>query len=178
MEQIAGYASAAGLSGESLAIATAIGKAESNGDTASRGDVRLMTSVWGPSIGIWQIRSINAQKGTGGERDEIANLDPAHNAKAMMSISSNGHNWLPWSVYTSGKYRTYLAEARLAAHSPATFTGNLDTPAGKALDLLSGGTWARLGLFLFGGLILAFALYKATGVSIPTPIGKAIKAVT
>jgi hypothetical protein len=120
MEQIAGYASAAGLSGEPLATATAIAMAESEGDTDAVGDTRIVSSTWGPSIGLWQIRSINAQRGTGGERDETANRNPANNAKAMMAISSGGKNWLPWSVYTTGKYRQFLA----AATTGRTFSGN------------------------------------------------------
>jgi hypothetical protein len=176
MEQIAGYASAAGLSGEPLATATAIAMAESEGDTDAVGDTRIVSSTWGPSIGLWQIRSINSQRGTGGERDETANRNPANNAKAMMSISSGGKNWLPWSVYTTGKYRQFLAAARLAAHSPAIPSGASAAPAAGGVDLLDGGTWARAGLFVFGGSILAFALYKASG-SPPLPIGGVAKLV-
>lgn len=173
--EVAGYASAAGLSGEPLAIATAIAMAESGGDTDARGDTRLVTSTWGPSIGLWQIRSLNSQKGTGGIRDEIANLDPSHNASAMMSVSNQGRNWHAWSVYTTGAYRTHLARARLAAHSPTVPSAGGDNNNGN-IDLFDGGTWARAGLFVFGGAIITFALYKAAGSpSIPNSIIKAVK---
>jgi len=174
IEQIAGYASAAGLSGEPLAISTAIGMAESHGDTDARGDTRLQSSTWGPSIGIWQIRSLNAQRNTGGLRDEVANLNPSNNARAMFAISEQGRNWHAWTAYNSGEYRAFLAAARLAANSPAMPSGNAST---GGVNLLDGGTWARVGLFVFGGLILAFALYKATGAGIPTNISSIVKAV-
>jgi hypothetical protein len=174
IEQVAGYAAAAGLSGEPLAVATAIAMAESGGDTDARGDARIVTSTWGPSIGLWQIRSLNAQRNTGGLRDEVANINPANNARAMMDISDQGKTWRAWSVYNSGRYRQYLPAARLAAHTPAAPSSTV-AATGGGIDLLDGGTWARAGLFLFGGAILAFALYKATGMG--TPIAKVIKAV-
>lgn len=169
MPQIASYAIGAGLSGEQAAIATAIGRAESGGRTDARGDTGITTRTWGPSIGIWQIRSLNAQRGTGGERDEIANLDPAKNARAMMSISGNGSNWRPWSVYTSGAYRAHLAEARLAVAAPtaggASDAGTAPASTGGGASILTdGGSWTRVGLFIVGGGFTLIALSKMTGL--------------
>lgn len=185
INQIAALAISVGLTGEKAAIATAIAMGESNGNTEARGDTTITTSTWGPSIGLWQIRSINSQRGTGGERDELANTDPAKNARAMMSISSNGRNWRPWSVYTSGKYRTYLAQARLAVANPGAVPagggataapGGGDTGSG-GLDLTSGATWSRVGLFILGGGMVLVVLYKASGAGNIVPVGRALKAV-
>ena len=181
INQIAALALSVGLSGEDAAIATAIAMGESNGNTEARGDTTITTSTWGPSIGLWQIRSINSQRGTGGERDELANTDPTHNAKAMMSVSGGGKNWRPWSVYTSGKYRTYLAQARLAVANPgAVPAGGASGGAagGSGTDLLSnGGTWARVGLFVLGGGMVLVVLYKTSGAGNLIPVGRALKAV-
>jgi len=107
------------------AIATGISKLESNGwDTAARGDTGLQTQKWGPSIGLWQIRSLNAQLGSGGTRDEQANLDPAHNADAMVSISSGGTNWIPWTVWKDQGIRPQVQQiaAQTAADIGLSFT--------------------------------------------------------
>lgn len=167
IEQVARVALDSGWSGEKAAIATAIAMAESGGRTDARGDTTITTSKWGPSIGLWQIRSLNAQRGTGGERDEIANLDPRTNGRHAFAISGSGTNWRPWSVYTSGAYRTHLARARLAVGAPASdVPGGDATAPGGAVNggiLTDPGTWSRVGLFLLGGLIMLVALYRATG---------------
>jgi hypothetical protein len=41
-------------------------------------------------------------------------LDAQCNANAAYRISSGGTSWTPWSVYTSGRYRSFLAEATAA----------------------------------------------------------------
>lgn len=166
INQIARLALDAGWSGEDAAIATAIAMGESGGSTDARGDTTIQTSKWGPSIGLWQIRSLKADKGSGKQRDEIANLSPAINARHAYQISNGGDNWGPWSVYTSGAYRTHLAAARMAVGAPG------DVPASDGatvsgsggLDLLDGGTWARVGLFLMGGILMLLGLYRMTGI--------------
>jgi hypothetical protein len=97
--QLAGLALSTGFTKEQAVTAVAIAIRESGGNSDARGDVGIQTAVYGPSIGLWQIRSLNAQKGTGGERDEQANLNPATNAKHAYSISKGGTNWQPWSTY-------------------------------------------------------------------------------
>jgi cell wall-associated NlpC family hydrolase len=118
-DQVADLAYAVGLRGDALATAIAISYFESftTGpfDIEARGDTTIQTAKWGPSIGLWQVRSLKAQRGTGKERDELALYSPAHNAQSMYSISSGGTNWRPWSVFTSGKYRQRLDAARSAA---------------------------------------------------------------
>lgn len=117
--EIATMAIAAGFRGESLItmIATSIG--ESGGNAAARGDTTITDAKWGPSIGLTQIRSLNAERGRGTTRDEQANLDPWTNLRHAFEISNKGTNFQPWSVFTSGKYKAHLNVARLAAAAPA-----------------------------------------------------------
>lgn len=130
--QIAQYAYRAGFRGQALTIAVAVAVAESGGRTQARGDTTLTDHTWGPSIGLWQIRSLWTDKGSGGQRDEKANLDPATNARHAYQISGHGQNWQPWSTYTNGAYRSHLTAARAAAHHAAKHPGaKIPTPAGS-----------------------------------------------
>jgi Lysozyme like domain/D-alanyl-D-alanine carboxypeptidase len=113
--EIAEHAYAAGFRGQALTTAIAVALAESGGNPGARGDTTITDHTWGPSIGLWQIRSLRADYGTGHERDAKANLDPAINARHAWSISDHGTNWTPWSAYTNGSYRQYLDTARAAA---------------------------------------------------------------
>lgn len=113
-EQTAQYAKQAGFKGEALVVAVAIAGAESDFDTEKRGDVGLETPKWGASIGLWQIRSLRTDMGTGRERDESRLMDPPFNARSAYSISRGGTNWKPWSTWTNKRYQQYLSEARLA----------------------------------------------------------------
>lgn len=120
--QVAGYAKAAGWTGQDLAVAVAVALAESGGRTDARGDVALQTGTWGPSIGLWQIRSIKADKGTGRLRDEAANLNPSTNARHAHQLWAD-QGWSPWTTYTGGRYLAHLPAARAAAAAPAAATG-------------------------------------------------------
>lgn len=119
--QIAGYAAGAGWTGSDLVTAVAVALAEHRGhvDTTARGDVALQTATWGPSVGVWQIRSLKAQKGTGAVRDELANLDPATNASHAHQIwGSSG--WRAWSTYNDGLYLLYKGRAATAVGQSST----------------------------------------------------------
>lgn len=141
--QIAQYAYAAGFRGDALNTAVAVALAESHGDTGIHGDVNLQTGTWGPSVGLWQIRSLNPGHGTPAEqalRNAQANADPATNARHAYTISKHGTNFRPWSTYTNGAYRSYLDQARTASRqvSAGAATGGI-TPtsfrvAPRALD--------------------------------------------
>jgi hypothetical protein len=98
-------------------MATAIALAESGGDPSIHGDTTITDGTWGDSIGLWQVRSIWAQNGTGQTRDASRLEDPFFNAKSMCAISSGGTNWRPWSMWLNGGYEAYLPEARQAAEA-------------------------------------------------------------
>ena len=126
-QQIAQYAYNAGFRGDSLNTAVAVALAESHGNPSNIGDVGLQNGTWGPSVGLWQIRSLNPGHGTAAEqalRNQQDNLDPATNAQHAYAISQQGTNFGPWSTYTNGAYRQYTDRARTA--------GQTVTPAGSS----------------------------------------------
>ncbi|RKT88694.1 Transglycosylase SLT domain-containing protein [Saccharopolyspora antimicrobica] len=115
-QQIAQHAANAGFSGDDLQIAVAVALAESKGDPAAIGDVSLQTEAFGPSVGLWQIRSVNPGHGNAfdrAHRNEAANADPATNARNAYAIFRE-HGWGQWSTYTEGQYRRFMDRARNA----------------------------------------------------------------
>ena len=117
--QVYKLARGVGLTHDAAITATAIAWAESGLETEAKGDVTLQDSTWGPSCGLWQVRSLKSQLGTGSVRDAASLFRPAFNARSMASISSHGRDWSPWSTYTSGKYRRHLkAVSRAVGDDP------------------------------------------------------------
>jgi hypothetical protein len=116
--EIAYVAQQAGFRGEKLVLAVAISLGESSGNPNANGDTTITDGTWGPSVGLWQIRSINAQRGTGGERDQERLTDPYFNARSAWSISSQGTDFGPWTVYTRGLYHQHMSAARQGAANP------------------------------------------------------------
>ena len=60
---------AAGFSKSAAITMTAISLAESGGNPSILGDQGLQTSTWGPSYGLFQIRTLKADTGKGTDRD-------------------------------------------------------------------------------------------------------------
>jgi hypothetical protein len=100
-----------GFGPDEARLMTAIAQAESSRNPGAVGDVALQNSKWGPSVGLFQIRTLNSQTGTGGDRDiERLMNNPAEQVKAAMNISGGGTNLRPWSTYTNGMYKKFLDE--------------------------------------------------------------------
>ncbi len=112
--EVYALATAAGLDHDSAVIATAIAWAESDLRPDAVGDIDLQDNTWGPSVGLFQIRSLHAHTGTGKDRDAERLGEPAFNARSMASISKGGTDWTPWSVWKNGAYRTHLDAVRSA----------------------------------------------------------------
>ena len=110
-----------GCAASTAATATAIAMAESGGSPSAQGDIGLMTDTWDWSAGLWQIRGLRAERGTGGLRDSIANQDADTNAAAMYVVSSGCTDWTPWSTYNSGAYETFLPLAERAVRYVITY---------------------------------------------------------
>jgi hypothetical protein len=110
-----------GCSTAQAPIATAVAMAESGGSPSAQGDITLMTPVWDWSAGLWQIRGLRSERGTGGLRDSIANQRAATNSAAMYVVSSGCTNWSPWTTYTRGLYLGYLGVARQAVNYVAAY---------------------------------------------------------
>lgn len=105
---------AEGLAPEAAVVSVAIAWGESDLNPQAVGDLKLVDSKWGPSLGLWQVRSLHAQRGTGGTRDADRLLDAATNAEAMAEISNRGTNWKPWTVWRNGDYLKHMAAVRAA----------------------------------------------------------------
>lgn len=146
--QVAATVLAAGFTGDEAATMVAIIRGESGdatqwGNPNAVGDQALVDEKWGPSIGLAQVRSLHAHRGTGQTRDADRLTDPTFNLASAWEISNQGRNFSPWSVYSSGKYRQWLPEAR-AAVSFAVGSGTippgtqLGDPLGDAVAPLAG----------------------------------------
>jgi hypothetical protein len=107
--QIAGYARAAGFTGDALRWATAIALAESGGNPAAR-HVNSNGSV---DRGLWQINTVHK------DVTDAQAYDPAGAASAAFRISSQGRNFRPWVTYTNGMAGAQLQRATAAANAPA-----------------------------------------------------------
>jgi len=122
--QVYGLARAAGFDPAAASLMTAISGAESGFNPDALGDIGLENATWGPSVGLWQIRSLKAQAGTGQPRDATRLTQPDFNARAAYSIY-RGQGLSAWSTYTSGAYRRYLGAAQGGSSGPQ------DAPSGK-----------------------------------------------
>jgi hypothetical protein len=181
MAAVVGLAYDAGLRDpRALAEAAAIATAESGRNPAAVGDVALQDGKWGPSIGLWQVRSLKAEKGKGSTRDADRLTDPKANAAAMMEISKGGKDWSPWTVtrptnptgffkYTAAMPGATSAVAGVLANRGAGAIGDqvaettepirelagvvsdaAQAPARMIKWLSDGGTWTRIGYFAAG----------------------------
>lgn len=158
----------AGFSPSDALTMTAIAGAETGGswDDADTGDVSLETSLWGPSYGVFQIRTQKPATGSGADRDIAAlagNL--ARQAAAAFHISNSGRDFSPWTVYNTGAFQRYLSQAQGAASS-AVPGGIAATPAGllpSASDVLGGvRSLALTAAFVVAGLgLVALGLWRA-----------------
>lgn len=123
--QVYALARSTGLSSDQAITATAIAAAESGLNPDAVGDTSLTNATWGPSVSLWQVRTLKADTGTGRNRDINLVRGAAANARAMFEISSGGRNWSPWSTYNSGSYKKFLPQAQAAA---GTGGGSTSTP--------------------------------------------------
>lgn len=140
--QVYQLALGAGLAPGNAVVATAVAQAESGDDPGSTGDVSLEDGTWGPSVGLWQIRTEKAETGTGATRDVNADYDPVTNAKAMAAVSGDGTNFGAWTTYTDGAYKQFLAAAEQAsgvnpADVPAVPSGGSSSATATNASLLS-----------------------------------------
>ncbi len=105
----------AGFRGNALVTMSAITICESGGRPGAVGDVHLQSEKWNASIGLAQIRSLNAEAGTGSTRDGEQLHDPAFNAASAFAISSGGSNFQPWTCFTNGMWEGHVERMRAAA---------------------------------------------------------------
>lgn len=122
----------AGWRGEDLVKAVAISIAENrNQEAFRRGDVGIQNETYGPSIGLWQIRTLRQPgRDTDPEYDRMRTFqntndgrdlyDIQRNADVAYALSKSPRGWAHWSVThdkykgTDNDYRMYLDRARQA----------------------------------------------------------------
>lgn len=124
-----------GFHGKALRTAYAISIAESGGRSNAKGDVSLQDNKWGPSIGLFQIRSLKDwKKYNDPYRDASRLYDPRYNAEAAFKKSNQGKSFKAWSTYTSGAFVKHLGEADAMAKAAA-----VGGAVGDPMDLPHGG---------------------------------------
>lgn len=112
-QQVYQLLTAAGFDPAAATTMTAIAGGESGWDTTSTGDLGLTNPSWGPSYGLFQVRTLKGDTGRGTDRDITwLSGSPANQAKAAYDISRGGRDFTPWTVYTTGKYRDFLGQAQ------------------------------------------------------------------
>ncbi len=82
IEQVAPVAWEADFRGEDLVLAVAITQGRSGLRAGAVGDESLVTGTWGPSIELFQVRTLRDQEGTGG---------PRTSSGSPMPVSTLGH---------------------------------------------------------------------------------------
>lgn len=170
---IASVARAQGLSPTNTAIAVAVALAESGGNTTSHNPVPPDNSY-----GLWQINMLGSM---GPERRKQFGItsndqlyDPNVNAKAMSALSSGGTNWKPWTTYTRGTYRAFMARGMKAASSSSGTPGSIETQPVGLSDSFSSITqffdmlqdrrfWLMFGMMLAGAGLAFYGAMKMTG---------------
>jgi hypothetical protein len=129
---------AAGLSPAASDTLTGIAGAESSYTTTAVGDVALENAEWGPSVGIFQVRTLKSETGTGSVRDiNWLQGNLAHQIQAALSISKQGTDFTPWSTYNDGAYLKFEPGGSGAAGS--TDTGSTDADNASLLGGLTSG---------------------------------------
>lgn len=103
-----GWLQQAGLSGDKLRTAWAVGMAESGGNPrAHNGNAGTGDN----SYGLFQINMIGslgpARLKQYGLKSNEELFDPAVNIRVMIRMSGNCTNWSPWSAYKNGAYRKF-----------------------------------------------------------------------
>jgi hypothetical protein len=107
----------AGFTRRNARIASAIAMCESAfakdgksfADADAVGDQELANNTWGFSYGLFQVRSLKADTGSGKIRDADRLLDPEFNVRSARAIKIS-QGWRAWSVYQSGAYKAYLQD--------------------------------------------------------------------
>jgi len=94
-------------------IALGIAYAESEGYADAVGDTTIVDEKWGPSIGLFQIRTLRHPLDFAVEdrcRYAWALLNATYNASSALVLSKQGIDWSKWSTFRNGSYKKYLGK--------------------------------------------------------------------
>lgn len=115
----------AGGSSSAQNMAAAIAMAESGGNP----NISHRNSDGSIDRGLWQINSVHGAQST---------FNRLGNAKAAVSISGNGRNWNPWTVFKTGAYKRFLSAAGKAPAAKGGKKGGTKTvtvkPSGPGFE--------------------------------------------
>ena len=104
---------AAGFTGADLDVALGVSYVESDfGYADAVGDTTLVNDKWGPSIGLFQIRSLRHPKDYPAPDDlrvAAALRDVTYNVATAYAIVKK-YGWKQWSTYNSGSYLKYAGK--------------------------------------------------------------------
>lgn len=117
--QVLRYALQAGFTAPEAITATAIAHAESGFNDQAIGDVALEDDFWGPSVGLWQIRTLKNPVTAVRNIDRLLS-NPEFQAQSAYAISAQGTNFQPWSTFTNRAYLRYMNEAIRAFNAVTT----------------------------------------------------------
>jgi hypothetical protein len=120
-----------GFSGQGLATAYAVAKAESGGRSNAYNPPSNNTGD--DSFGLFQINMIGGLgperlaknwKSSDGSSFKLSGkedlFDPLTNAKVAYHMSNGGKNWSAWTTYTSGKYQQFLDPKSTGGGTPGS----------------------------------------------------------
>lgn len=171
---IASVARAQGLNPTNTAIAVAVAIAESGGNTNAHNAIPPDNSY-----GLWQINMLGDMGPSRRKQFGLSSNDELYdanvNAKAMSALSNGGTNWKPWTTYTRGTYRAYMARGMAAAGSSSGTVGVIETLPVKDesgsftsitrfFDRLQDPQfWIWFGLFSAGVLLVLIGAIRMTG---------------
>jgi hypothetical protein len=140
-----------GFHGKALQTAYAVALAESGGRPNALGDVGLQDQKWGPSVGLFQIRSLKNWKAYNDPYRDAQRLpNPYYNSEAAYKKSNQGTNFNAWSTYTSGSFLKHLGEAGSMAQAAGVGgpTEGVNLPNGNSYTS-SGGATVKLDMKVY-----------------------------
>jgi hypothetical protein len=106
-----------GFRGDDLVTMAAITPGESGRRPGAVGDVELQNATWSESWGLFQIRTLRAQEGTGGPRDRVALKDNAsHQAWAAYEVWRS-QGFAAWTCWKLKWHLGHMDHARAVAQS-------------------------------------------------------------
>lgn len=95
-----------GFTPEQARIMLAIAKGESGWRLDAVGDTTITTSKWGPSVGVFQIRTLKTPQKGCRDREKLWNNLDAQASCAYLIYKSQGYR--AWTIYLNGSYKKYL----------------------------------------------------------------------
>lgn len=166
-KEIAAAVIGAGFTGSDAITAVAVALAESGGNPTATNK----NSNGSTDFGLFQINSVHRGILSSGNWQ-----NPRDNARMAKQVFDQSKGWTPWVAWKQGKHTLYLTRAKAAISGagevPNTEVPLEDSPAPEGQAGITGflnmvqnpNTWARVGYFLAGIILLGVALFKLSSI--------------